>query len=90
MTRTGRAPLAAIPHRLINDSSVSLAAKGLYAFISAQDDADAGLSIRAIASRIKEGRACVSARLKELADAGWAVKTSGLDGTDSYALRFIL
>lgn len=59
-----------VPIELTDNQSVSLKAKGLYAFIAAQGDEQA-LTINSMAQRLKEGRHAIKNCVDELEAAGW-------------------
>ena len=58
-----------IPHAILNNSELSLKAKGLWVFIQSKPDA-MHFSIQRIATQTKDGESAISAGLKELTKFG--------------------
>jgi hypothetical protein len=61
---------ATIPNQLLNDKSISLKAKGMYAFIQSKPD-DWDFSAEKISNQLKEGLPTVQSALKELEQNGY-------------------
>ena len=61
---------ATIPNQLLNDKSISLKAKGMYAFIQSKPD-DWDFSAEKISHQLKEGLPTVQSTLKELEQNGY-------------------
>jgi hypothetical protein len=61
---------ATIPNQLLNDKSISLKAKGMYAFIQSKPD-DWDFSAERIANQLKEGLPSVQSAIKELEQNGY-------------------
>jgi len=61
------------PNELLNDSSISLKAKGLYVYMQSKPD-DWVFSLERIASQNKDARDSVRSTINELAEAGYLTK----------------
>lgn len=76
-----------IPNELLNSATVSLGAKGLYAFMYGKP-ANWNFTIRSMAKQLKEGETAVGTALVELKNTGWVSYTKHQDGTGVYHLAW--
>ena len=76
-----------IPNELLNSVTVSLAAKGLYAFMYGKPS-NWNFTIRSMAKQLKEGETAVGTALVELKNTGWVSYTKHQDGTGVYHLSW--
>ncbi|HUH56941.1 MAG TPA: conserved phage C-terminal domain-containing protein [Pseudomonadales bacterium] len=74
-----------IPNQLLNDSSVSLTAKGLYVFMRGKPPLW-NFTIRSMAKQLKEGETAIGSALNELKDSGWISYTKHSNGKGVYHL----
>ncbi|HRN97565.1 MAG TPA: conserved phage C-terminal domain-containing protein [Candidatus Saccharibacteria bacterium] len=74
-----------IPNQLLNDSSVSLTAKGLYVFMRGKPPLW-NFTIRSMAKQLKEGDTAIGSALNELKDSGWISYTKHSNGKGVYHL----
>lgn len=74
-----------IPNDLLNDSSVSLTAKGLYVFMRGKPPLW-NFTIRSMAKQLKEGETAIGSALNELKDSGWISYTKHSNGKGVYHL----
>lgn len=74
-----------IPNQLLNDQSVSLAAKGLYVFMRGKPLLW-NFTIRSMAKQLKEGETAIGSALNELKDSGWISYTKHSNGKGVYHL----
>ena len=75
------------PNRLLNDKSISLKAKGLFAFIESKPD-NWDFSVRSLASLLKEGRDSVGEALKELEEFGYITRSKYQDSSGHWCVRY--
>jgi hypothetical protein len=70
-----------LPNRVLRDNTLSLAARGLLAYLISLPDGTQN-DVRSLAHKLKEGRMAVSRALNELKDAGYyfVVRERGEDG----------
>lgn len=73
------------PNFLLNNSSISLTAKGLYAFMRSKPPAW-NFTIRSMAKQLKEGETAIRNALSELRGSGWVVYVKRSNGTGVYQL----
>lgn len=74
-----------IPNDLLNDSLISLAAKGLYVFMRGKPPLW-NFTIRSMAKQLKEGETAIGSALNELKDSGWISYTKHSNGKGVYHL----
>lgn len=72
-----------MPNDLLNDSEISLAAKGLYIFMRGKPEGW-NFTIRSMTKQLKEGQAAITTALKELKNTGWVKYSKNADGTGVY------
>jgi len=77
-----------VSNRIINDKSLSLKAKGLYAFMYSKPDSW-NFTIRSMASQLKEGVDGISSTLKELRVSGWVDYRKATNGSGEYFIGYI-
>lgn len=77
------------PNELLNDKSISLTAKGLYAFMYGKPAAW-NFTIRSMAKQLKEGETAIGNALGELRDKGWVSYEKMNDGRGVYHLFWSL
>ncbi|RUM90722.1 MAG: hypothetical protein DSZ27_08510 [Thiomicrospira sp.] len=76
------------PSILVKDKKISLASKGLFAFM--QDKPEGwNFTIKSMTKQLKEGEHTVRKCLKELKDNGWITYEKHHDGTGTYSINFI-
>lgn len=73
------------PNSLLNNSGISLTAKGLYAFMRGKPPAW-NFTIRSMAKQLKEGETAIRNALSELRGSGWVVYVKRSNGTGVYQL----
>lgn len=76
-------PFTMVTNSILNDATVSLSAKGLYAFMRSKPDGW-NFTIRSMAKQLKEGQSAIGNYLKELRDLGWVSYEKHKDGTGTY------
>lgn len=81
-----KAPYTCVSNNVLNHPDISIAAKGLYAYMMAQPD-EGGLTIRGMASVLKEGQTAISSKLKELKKFGLIEYHKFSDGTGVYLIH---
>lgn len=74
-----------MPNELLNDSQISLTAKGLYIFMRGKP-AGWNFTIRSMAKQLKEGETALKSAMKELKTHGWMTYSKHSDGTGAYHL----
>ena len=74
-----------IPNQLLNDQSISLAAKGLYVFMRGKPPLW-NFTIRSMAKQLKEGETAIGSALNELKDSGWISYKKHSNGKGVYHL----
>lgn len=74
-----------IPNSLLNDLNISLAAKGLYAFMRGKPPTW-NFTIKSMAKQLKEGETAIRSALSELRDSGWVIYIKRSNGTGIYKL----
>ena len=74
-----------IPNHLLNDHSISLAAKGLYVFMRGKPPLW-NFTIRSMAKQLKEGETAIGSALNELKDSGWISYKKHSNGKGVYHL----
>ncbi len=74
-----------IPNELLNDQSISLAAKGLYVFMRGKPPLW-NFTIRSMAKQLKEGETAIGSALNELKDSGWISYKKHSNGKGVYHL----
>lgn len=79
---------SSMPNDLLNDSDISLTAKGLYIFMRGKPPAW-NFTIRSMAKQLKEGETAISNALNELKKHGWISYTKRSDGKGVYHLFWI-
>ena len=79
---------SSMPNDLLNDSDISLSAKGLYIFMRGKPPAW-NFTIRSMAKQLKEGEAAISRALNELKQTGWMSYTKRSDGKGVYHLFWV-
>ncbi len=77
------------PNELLNDKSISLTAKGLYAFMYGKPAAW-NFTIRSMAKQLKEGETAIGNALGELRGKGWVSYEKMNDGRGVYHLFWSL
>ena len=80
---------AVVPNSVINDSNISLRAKGVFAYIQSKADTW-NFSAKNIAFQCKEGVDAVSAALKELEKFGYLVRTKYQKQTGYWDVEYTL
>lgn len=80
------APYTCVSNNVLNHPDISIAAKGLYAYMMAQPD-EGGLTIRGMADVLKEGQTAISSKLKELKKFGLIEYHKFSDGTGVYLIH---
>ena len=75
------------PNRLLNDKSISLKAKGLFAFIESKPD-NWDFSVRSLAGLLKEGRDSVGEALKELEGFGYITRSKYQDSSGHWCICY--
>ena len=86
-SRTRKTQFTQAPSRLVKDKEISLAAKGLFAFM--QDKPDGwNFTIKSMASQLKEGENAIRTCLNQLKEFGWVTYIKHHDGTGTYSLNF--
>lgn len=83
----GERPFGGVPNDLLNDPSVSLKAKGLFAYMDCKSDMW-NFTIRSMATQIKEGRDSIQLGLQELKDAGYLTYHKLNSGEGVYTLSY--
>lgn len=78
-----------LPNALLEDPSVSFKAKGLLAYILSKPD-NWRANSRQLANAGPDGRTAVRAGLNELAEAGYAVMTTGRNPDGTYASEWVI
>lgn len=73
------------PNSLLNNASISLTAKGLYAFMRGKPLAW-NFTIRSMAKQLKEGETAIRNALSELRGSGWVFYVKRSNGTGVYQL----
>lgn len=71
-----RAPFTQVPNELLNDHTISLKAKGLWALMDSKPDGWTFYE-SALAKECKEGKEAISSGLDELVEAGWLRRSGG-------------
>lgn len=80
-------PFTAVCNEALNDRNISLAAKGLYAYMLAQPDHEP-LTIKKMASSLKEDVTSISAKVEELKNHGWIECQQLPDGSSKQVLLY--
>lgn len=80
-----RKNFAIIPNGLLNDNSVSLAAKGIYAFMESKPSTW-NFTIRSMAKQLKEGESAIRSALNDLRKSNWVTYEKHSDGRGTYHL----
>ena len=80
-----RKSFAQIPNDLLNNLSISLAAKGLYSFMESKPSSW-NFTIRSMAKQLKEGETAITTALNELKKFGWLSYAKHSDGKGVYHL----
>jgi len=75
------------PSRLVKDKDISLAAKGLFAFMQDKPD-NWNFTIKSMSKQLKEGENAIRTCLNQLREFGWITYTKHSDGTGTYSLNF--
>lgn len=81
--RKQRVNFTQISNDLLNDSSISLTAKGIYSFMFSKPD-NWNFTIKSMSKQLKEGQRAIGNALKELKDNGWVIYTKYTNGTGRY------
>lgn len=79
-------PFTMVTNSILNDATISLSAKGLYAFMRSKPD-NWNFTIRSMAKQLKEGQTAIGNYLKELRSLGWVVYEKNQDGTGVYYIK---
>lgn len=79
-------PFSMVARELLNDPSISLKAKGVYAFMYGKPK-NWNFTIKSMKSQLKEGYRGISTALLELKEKGWVTYTKNADGTGVYYLH---
>ena len=82
-TRKQQNPFAQISNELLNDTNLSLKAKGAYAYMYSKPDGW-NFTIKSMSKQLKEGEDAIRTALLELKDYGWCEYTKHQDGTGTY------
>lgn len=69
---------ATVPNEILNNPELSLAAKGLYAYIQSKSDGW-HFSIERMRFQLKEGKTAIQSAVKELEDAGYLIRKPNRD-----------
>ncbi len=85
-TKKHRVNYSQISNNLLNDKTLSLKAKGLYAFMFSKPD-DFNFTIRSLSKLLFEGQRSIMATLQELKEKGWVTYTKFPDGSGEYFLN---
>lgn len=74
-----------IPNEMLNDTTITLKAKGLYCFMFSKPD-KWNFTIRSMEKQLKDGKQSIMSSMKELKSAGWLAYKKNPDGTGQYFL----
>lgn len=80
---------ATIPNELLNDDSISLKAKGMYAFIQSKPD-DWDFSAERISKQLKEGMPSVKSALQELESNGYLLRKRFQNNKGYWEIEYFL
>lgn len=76
-------PFTIVPNQVLNSLEISLAAKGMYAYMKSKPD-NWNFTIRSMAKQLKEGQTAISSAVKELRACGLVSYQKQNDGTGIY------
>ena len=79
-------PFTQITNNLLNDTNISLKAKGLYAYMFSKPEGW-NFTIRSMAKQLKEGEDALKSALKELKKEGWVEYRRYSSGRGEYTLN---
>lgn len=77
---------AQISNEMLNDNTLSLKAKGLYAYMFSKPQ-EWNFTIKSMSKHLKEGVEAIHTALRELRDAGWLEYNKHADGHGTYILN---
>jgi hypothetical protein len=83
--RNPKNPYGSCPRKLLEDKSISLKAKAIYAFIECKSDGW-NFTASSMASQLKESRKTILAAIQELKVTGWLIYHKNRDGSGVYEL----
>ena len=75
-----------IPNDLVNDSTISWKAKGLFCHMASKPD-NYNFTVRSLASQFPDGKSAIFAALDELKQRGWITYTRRANGHGKYKLE---
>lgn len=78
-----------IPNELLNDKSISLKSKGLYAYMQSKPD-NWNFSVAGLHTQLKEGRDGITASLLELEKEGWMARNKFKDEKGMWDVEYHL
>ena len=80
-------PFTQVSNELLNDTEITLKAKGLYAFMLSKPS-NWNFTIKSMSKQLKEGTESIMNALKELKNKGWIIYTKQSDGYGVYELLY--
>lgn len=86
--KTRKTRFTQTPSKLACDKEISLAAKGLFAFMQDKPD-NWNFTIKSMSKQLKEGESAIRSCLNQLKEFGWVSYEKHHDGTGTYSLNFI-
>lgn len=87
LSKSGVVPFTQVPNCLLNDNTISLKAKGLYAFMVSKPDGW-NFTLKSMSSQLKEGVDALSGAIKELKNNGYMSYKKHTDGSGEYLIYF--
>jgi hypothetical protein len=83
--RNPKNPYGSCPRKLLEDKTISLKAKGIYAFMECKFDGW-NFTASSMASQLKESRKTIQVAIQELKVTGWLIYHKNRDGSGDYEL----